>query len=274
MTTADGAGEALPAIAYQSWCAKSGFCTYTVRESGNGLEDVAKGRADWAGIDEELSSSEAEAMHSPVAYYPTLLAAIAVPVNIPGVAGHRVKLTGKNLGEIFSGTITNWSDRHFAAANHRHRFPALPITVCVPDHPPGTSSDFSDYLAKVSATYRTKAGGASMEPRWQAPKLVRLPHVNDVGTCVEQTPGAISFMDLADALRAGLAADVVAVGKSTLVTKTRGNKKVRVRTTTFLHPTEAAIVAAGHFAASQVKADLTINLTNSPAPTRSLSRPG
>lgn len=264
-TTADGAGAALPAIAYQSWCATSGLCTYAVRDSGNGLLDLAQGRADWAGVDEELSASQAKAMNSPVAYYPTLLAAIAVPVNIPGVAGHRVRLTGTNLGEIFSGAITTWNDRRIAVTNPRHRFPALPITVCVPDHPSGNSYDFSDYLAKVSATYRRKVGGASMEPRWKAPTLVRLPHVNDVGTCVEQTPGAISFMGLADALRAGLAKNVVAVGKSTLVTETRGNEKVRVRRITYLHPTEDAIVAAGHFAASKLKDDLTVDLTNSPA---------
>lgn len=266
VATAGGAGAALPQVAYQAWCAQSGLCTYAPRDSGAGIQDLGLGRVDWAGTDEELSASEARTVRAKVAYYPTLLAAIAVPVHIPGVVGNKVNLSGPALGAIFSGVITSWNDPRIAATNHRHRFPSLPITVCVPAHPSGTSFDFSTYLGKVSKPFRTRVGGPSKEPRWKAPRLVRMPHVNDVARCVEETKGSITYMGLADAIRAGLTKNVAAVGKGEVVTVTRGTKKTRVRKTVYILPTEEAIVAAGHVPASKIKKDLYVDLTNSAAP--------
>ncbi|MBM3665268.1 MAG: hypothetical protein FJW92_05705 [Actinobacteria bacterium] len=74
------------------------------------------------------------------------------------------------VGEIFSGVITNWNDPRMRATNARHPMPKdLPITLCAPARPSGTSWGFSHYLTKVSGAFRERVGAASTLPRWKAP---------------------------------------------------------------------------------------------------------
>ena len=263
---ADGAGAEMPAAAYQSWCTASKLCTYSIRDSGAGIQGLKTGAADWVGVDEPLSPNQVRAAGGPVAYYPAMLEGIAVAAHLPGIDGHDLDLRGRTLGEIFSGVITNWNDPRIRATNARHPMPKdLPITLCVPARPSGTSWDFSQYLGKVSGEFRARAGAASMLPRWKAPKIVRTPHVTEVGQCVESHAGAITFLPFSDAMREDLAHDIVAVGKREAVTvRARTGNRV-VQKEVFMHPTTDDIKAAGHFAASRIGRDLTIDLTNSKA---------
>ena len=265
-TLADGAGAEMPAPAYQAWCNASKLCTYTIRDSGAGIEDLKLGKADWVGVDEELSANQVREAGGPVAYYPTMLEGIAVAVHVPGVDGHDMDLRGTTLGEIFAGRITNWNDKRIRQTNLRHPMPTnLPITLCVPGKPSGTSWDFSDYLGKVSAAFRTRVGGASMLPKWKGARIVRTPHVTQVGECVEGHPGAITFLPFSDAMTEGLAHDIVAVGKREKITYGQGAKRTMVTKNVFMHPTTGDIQKAAHFAASRITGDLTIDLTNSQA---------
>lgn len=263
---ADGAGAEMPAAAYQAWCTASKLCTYSIRDSGAGIQGLKTGAADWAGVDEPLSPNQVRAAGGPVAYYPAMLEGIAVAAHLPGIDGHDLDLRGITLGEIFSGVVTNWNDKRIRATNARHPMPKdLPITLCVPARPSGTSWDFSHYLTKVSGEFRERVGTASMLPRWRAPKIIRTPHVTEVGQCVESHPGAITFLPFSDAMRENLAHDIVAVGKREAVTvRTRKGTRT-VQKEVFMHPTTGDIQAAGHFAASRIGRDLTIDITNSRA---------
>ena len=265
-TLANGAGAELPSAAYQAWCTTSKLCSYRIADS-SGIRDLRTGRATWVGEDEELTPSEARLAGGPIAYYPTLLSGIAVATNIPGIEGHNIDLTGEVLGDIFSGTITNWNSPRIRAANLRHHMPTnLPITLCVPRKASGESWDMSEYLAKVSPTFRKRVGGESLKPRWKG-KVVRTNHVGETGECMMANSGGITFLPVADAIREGLVHDVVAVGKREKVTYDLGKGKTRtVVKHVFTHPTEGAIQAAGHFAATHEKSDLTVDLTNSAAP--------
>lgn len=265
-TMANGAGAELPAAAYQAWCSTSKLCTYRIADS-SGISDLRTGRATWVGEDEELTPSEARLAGGPIAYYPTLLSGIAVATNLPGIEGHNVDLTGETLGEIFAGRITNWNATRIRATNLRHHMPTnLPITLCVPRKASGESWDMSEYLGKVSPTFRTRVGGPSLKPKWKG-NVVRVNHVTEVGECMMAHEGGITFLPLADAMREGLVHDLVAVGKKEKVVYNVGKgKKKTVVKHVFIHPTEDAIQAAGHFAATQEKSDLTVDLTNSAAP--------
>jgi len=266
-TMADGAGAELPSAAYQAWCTASKLCTYTIADS-SGLSDLRTGRATWVGEDEELTPSEARLAGGPIAYYPTMLSGIAVAINIPGIKGQGVNLTGEALGDIFSGTVTNWNAGRIRATNRHLQLPTdLPITLCVPRKASGESWDMSEYLAKVSPTFRKRVGGESLKPKWKG-SVVRVNHVSAVGECMLSHKGGITFLPVADAMREGLTHDIVAVGKREKVAVKVGNtgKTKTVVKHVFIHPTEGAIQKAGHFAATHEKADLTVDLTNSPAP--------
>jgi len=266
-TMADGAGAELPSAAYQAWCTASKLCTYTIADS-SGLSDLRTGRATWVGEDEELTPSEARLAGGPIAYYLTMLSGIAVAINIPGIKGQGVNLTGEALGDIFSGTVTNWNAGRIRATNRHLQLPTdLPITLCVPRKASGESWDMSEYLAKVSPTFRKRVGGESLKPKWKG-SVVRVNHVSAVGECMLSHKGGITFLPVADAMREGLTHDIVAVGKREKVAVKVGNtgKTKTVVKHVFIHPTEGAIQKAGHFAATHEKADLTVDLTNSPAP--------
>lgn len=262
-----GAGAALPSVAYGHWCSTSGLCTYAVRDDAATAAALGSGRVAWAGVDQVLTPAQVQSAGGRVAYYPTMIGAIAVIAKVPGFQGGDLRLPAHTLGEIFSGEITNWNDRRIRQVNLRHQLPRnLPITLCVPRRPSGEAYDFSDFLARSSGIFRARVGGASTAPRWRGARIVREDQVTQQGTCVDSTPGAISFIDRADAIKQGDLLDVVAVGKRERVTRrTRSGTRVSVMRYAYTTPTTTDMAVAGRHAAARTKGDLTVDLVNSPA---------
>lgn len=264
---AAGAGAALPAVAYDNWCRTSGLCTYEVRDARATPVALRSGRAAWAGVDEALTPAQVRAAGGPVAYYPTLIGAIAVIARVPGFRGGDIRLPAHTLGEIFSGEITNWNDKRIRQVNLRHQLPRnLPVTLCVPRRPSGEAYDFSDFLARSSGIFRQRVGGASTSPRWRGARIVREDQVTRQGTCVDGTPGAISFIDRADAIKQGDMLDVVAVGKRERMTRrARNGRRVTITEYAYTTPTGATMDIAARHAAARATGDLTVDLVNSAA---------
>lgn len=262
-----GSGASFPNVAYQKWCGESGVCSYTSKGSSGGIRDLTNKTVDFAGSDAVLTSSQLTALGGNVKYFPTLLGAISVPVNIPGVVGNRMKLDGKTLGDIWSGTITRWNAPAIKKLNPKIALPANPITLCVRSDGSGTSYGFSNYLSKVSTSYRSKVGYGSQTPNWQG-TISKAPGNPGVANCVKNTPNSVGYVDLADSLRAGLQTNVTAIGKSELVkTKVKVKGKTRtktVRKTVFVLPSSKTISAAG--AVKTIKPTLDIDFSASAAP--------
>jgi len=262
-----GSGASFPNVAYQKWCGESGVCSYTSKGSSGGIRDLTNRTVDFAGSDAVLTSSQLAAIGGTVKYFPTLLGAISVPVNIPGVTGNRMKLNGRTLGDIFSGTITTWNAGAIRKLNPKLRLPANPITVCVRSDGSGTSYGFSNYLSKVSPSFRSKVGFGSQTPNWQG-TIVKQPGNPGVANCVKNTPNSIGYVDLADSFRAGLQTNVTAIGKSEVVKqKVRRGGKTRTRTvrrTVYVLPSSRTISAAGNV--KTIKPTLDIDFSASSAP--------
>jgi len=262
-----GSGASFPNVAYQKWCGESGVCSYTSKGSSGGIRDLTNRTVDFAGSDAVLTSSQLAAIGGTVKYFPTLLGAISVPVNIPGVTGNRMKLNGRTLGDIFSGTITTWNAGAIRKLNPKLRLPANPITLCVRSDGSGTSYGFSNYLSKVSPSFRSKVGFGSQTPNWQG-TIVKQPGNPGVANCVKNTPNSIGYVDLADSIRAGLQTNVTAIGKSEVVKqKVRRGGKTRTRTvrrTVYVLPSSRTISAAGNV--KTIKPTLDIDFSASSAP--------
>lgn len=258
MGAATGSGATFPAVAYQKWCGESGVCSYTPKGSSGGIRDLTNKTVAWAGSDAVLTEQQLAAIGGQVRYFPTLLGAISVPVNIPGVTGNKMKLDGKTLGDIWSASITTWNAPQIKKLNPGMALPASPITLCVRSDGSGTSYGFSNYLSKVSPTYRSKIGYGSQTPAWQG-TVVKGPGNPGVANCVKSTPNSIGYVDLADSIRAGLQSNVTAIGKSEIV---KQGKKT-VRKTVYVLPSPKSISAAGDV--KTIKPTLDIDLSNSPA---------
>jgi len=242
-----GSGATFPAIAYTKWCQDSGLCSYTAKGSGAGITDLTKGTVNWAGSDAPLDAGELAAIGGNIKYSPTLLGAVTIPVNIPGVATNKMNLDGQVLEGIFDSSITTWNDKKIAAINKGVKLPANPITVCVRADSSGTSFVFSRCPGKTNASSPDKGG--SKTPNWTAPTLVKQPGNPGVANCVASMPNSIGYVDSGDAIRAGLQPKIVKMGK-------KGGP--------YVGPSTSAIVKAGEVPAGTIKPDLTVDFSASP----------
>ncbi len=274
-----GSGATFPALVYRDWCQTSNLCSYTPKGSTGGIRDFIAGTVDFAGSDAIMTEQQVSDLArqrggvTPL-YFPTLLGAITVPTNVAGAG--RLKLDGKVLGEIFAGTITKWNDRKITALNRGKNLPNADITVCVRADGSGTSYGFTLYLDKTSTVFRSRVGGASQQPDWKAPRLVKQPGNPGVAQCVKDNANSIGYVDLGDAVRAGLSGQVAAIGKFERRTVTqrvrRGGKVVRVKRVrtveAFSIPSTRGITLAGNLKSFDLgnPAKLQRDLVNSSAP--------
>ncbi len=170
--TLNMSGASFPQVPYRDFCATGGDCNYAGGGSGTGIRNLVNGVNTLVGSDAPLTPDQQSQLGATPVYVPTLLGAISVPVNVSGVTGNRLKLTGKQIGDIFSGSITNWKQLR-TGINAKQPLPNAAITVCVRSDGSGTSFGFSRYLGKVSKNFLTSVGGGgSQTPPWSAPVVV------------------------------------------------------------------------------------------------------
>ncbi len=166
--------------------------------SGQGKKDLAAGTTDWAGTDSKVSEGDMSGFPGGILYFPTVAAPITVSYNLSGV--DELKLSQDTLAGIFMGEITTWNDPKIAADNDGTDLPSTAITVAVRSDGSGTTSAFSKYLAKAAPSVFTLTAGDTVEwPSAQAGK-----GNPGVAQIINQTDGAIGYVDYSDAKATGL----------------------------------------------------------------------
>jgi phosphate transport system substrate-binding protein len=121
-----------------------------------------------------------------------------VPIfNIPGVA-QDLRLTPEALAGIFLGSVKRWNDPLIREPNRAVHLPDLEIVVVHRADPSGTTYAFTDYLSKVDAKWRSGVGSA-ITVQWPAGRAAT--GNEGVAELVEQTPGAIGYVEFLYALR-------------------------------------------------------------------------
>jgi phosphate transport system substrate-binding protein len=82
-----------------------------------------------------------------------------VPViNVDGVKPGELVLDGVTLAKIFMGEITQWDDPAIKTLNETLTLPSMEIAVVHRSDGSGTTFNFTNYLAKVSAAWKSKVG--------------------------------------------------------------------------------------------------------------------
>jgi phosphate transport system substrate-binding protein len=166
--------------------------------------------------------------------------------NIPGVRTE-LKFTGQVLADIFLGRITTWNHAAIAKLNPDVTLPSTEITVVHRAEGSGTTYIFADYLAKVSPDWKKRVG-ISTSLNW--PVGVGGKGNEGVAGLVQQTPGAIGYVELIYALQ-----NKISYGT---VQNLAGE---------FVKASEAAVTAAAAAAAKQMPADFRVSITNPPGKT-------
>jgi phosphate transport system substrate-binding protein len=168
--------------------------------SGTGRKELADQVTDFAGSDAPYSSSETPTIKGgPILYFPTVADPITISYNLSSVPN--LQLSGETIAKIFSGQITTWDDPAIKADNPKAKLPSTKITLVVRSDSSGTSNNFSVFLGKAAPTVWTQA--PSSTPTW--PDGVQKGAQNTgVAQIIEQTEGAVGYVDYSDAQAIGL----------------------------------------------------------------------
>jgi phosphate transport system substrate-binding protein len=168
--------------------------------SGKGRSDLAAGVVQFAGSDSPIPSDEvANFKGKTVLYFPVMLGPITLSYNLSGVSS--LKLDLPTIANIFQGKIKTWDDPAIKALNPGVKLPSTPISLAVRSDSSGTTANFS--LALTMGAASVWKLGTSSTINW--PSTAHGGNGNGgVAQIVKSTPGAIGYVDYADAKAAGL----------------------------------------------------------------------
>ena len=168
--------------------------------SGKGRTDLASGTVSYAGSDSPIPSDEtANFKGKTVLYFPVVVGPITVSYNLPGVKN--LKLTAPVIADIFQGKIKTWNDSAIKSINPGVSLPSTSITIARRSDSSGTTANFSQFL--VDGAPGVWKLGTNSTINW--PAASRGGNGNGgVAQIVKSTPGAIGYVDYADAKASGL----------------------------------------------------------------------
>jgi phosphate transport system substrate-binding protein len=168
--------------------------------SGKGRTDLAAGVVNFAGSDSPIPPTEISSFKGKtVLYFPVIMGPITLSYNLSGV--NNLKLTPQVISDIFQAKIKTWNDPAIKAINPGVSLPSTPITLAVRSDSSGTTQNFTLFLQKsVGSAWKL---GSSSTVNW--PSGAQAGSGNGgVAQIVKSTPGAIGYVDYADAKGAGL----------------------------------------------------------------------
>ena len=145
-------------------------------------------------------------------YVPIIGGAITFPINLTGTngqpIGNQIQLRQTTLAKIFGGQITTWNHPEIVKSNPRiaRNLPATGITIVYRADGSGTTNNFLQYLNAWAPTIFPNVQDAmdSAFPNGRPPaNSIAGPQNAGVMSAISATPGAIGYVDLGDALKAG-----------------------------------------------------------------------
>ena len=156
-----GAGATFPAPIYAKWAdayhkASGAKINYQSVGSGAGIRQIKAKTVNFGATDMPLKDEELA--QDGIVQFPTVIGGVVPVVNIKGINPGQVKMTGQVLGDIYLGKITKWNDAALAALNPGVPLPDAAIAVVRRADGSGTSFIFTNYLSKVNAEWKSKAG--------------------------------------------------------------------------------------------------------------------
>ena len=205
--TLTGAGATFPYPIYSRWFSdyyqlKGVRINYGSLGSGAGIRQLSEQTVDFGATDSPMTDQElANAKGGPVLHVPTVIGAVVVTYNVPGVS-QPLQLTGDVIADIFLGRIARWNDARIAATNPGVALPGDDILVVHRTDASGTSFIFTDYLSSVSQQW-ANGPGRGKQVNW--PVGLGAKGNEGVSAQVKQTPGAVGYTELAYAKQLRLA---------------------------------------------------------------------
>ena len=192
-----GAGATFPAPVYTKWgeAAKAAFgleLNYQAIGSGGGQNQILQRTVDFGASDAPMSAEKLES--GKLLQFPTVMGAVVVIVNLPGIEMNQLLVSGDMLADIYAGKIKKWNDPRIVEMNRGVTLPALPIAPVYRADGSGTTFVYASYLSAVSPEWKEKVGAAT-SVKWPAGGGAK---GNDgVAATVHNTKGAIGYVEYA-----------------------------------------------------------------------------
>ena len=202
----NGAGATFPSPLYYKWIEASrqdipARILYRETGSSEGLRLLLARKVDFGASDVFLSDHEMRKAPAPLLHIPTCIGAVAIIYHLAD--NPEIRLTPDILADIFLGKIKSWTDSRIRAVNPGLTLSPLRITVIHRSEGSGTTFMLTDYLFKVSPSWR-KSVGTGKTVRWPAGLGVE----GNAGAAgiVKKIPGSIGYVSLNYAVKNNLPA--------------------------------------------------------------------
>src|SRR6188768_1056326 len=192
-----GAGATFPFPIYSKWAdaykkETGNGLNYQSIGSGAGIKQIQAKTVTFGATDAPLKHEQLE--KDGLVQWPMVMGAIVPVVNLEGIKPGELVLSGEVLGDIYLGKIKKWDDAAIAKLNPKLKLPTDAITVVRRSDGSGTTFNFTDYLSKSNAEWKTKVGsGTAVE--W--PAGVGAKGNEGVAGNIGQTKNAIGYVEYA-----------------------------------------------------------------------------
>jgi phosphate transport system substrate-binding protein len=192
-----GAGATFPFPIYSKWAdaykkETGNGLNYQSIGSGGGIKQIEAKTVTFGATDMPLKVEQLD--KAGLIQWPMVMGAIVPVVNLEGVKPGQLLFDGDTLANIYLGKIAKWNDPAIKKLNPNVNLPADAITVVRRSDGSGTTFNFTDYLSKVSAEWKSKVGsGTAVE--W--PVGVGAKGNEGVSGNVGQTRNSIGYVEYA-----------------------------------------------------------------------------
>src|ERR1700722_11150702 len=248
----NGAGATFPYPIYSKWFdvyAKENpgiKFNYQSIGSGGGIRMLSNRTVDVGASDAPMTDQQLSDASGKILHFPSVMGAVVVAYNLPGFTG-TLRLTGPVIADIFAAKITKWDDDKIRALNPSAQIPAgQDIVVCHRSDGSGTSYIFTDYLSKVSSSWASDPGKGTAV-KW--PTGLGGKGNEGVTALIQQTPGAIGYVELIYALNNKIA-----------------YAQIQNKSGSWVDASLAGVTAAAAASAGNMPADFRVSITDASGP--------
>jgi phosphate transport system substrate-binding protein len=192
-----GAGATFPFPIYSKWAdaykkETGNGLNYQSIGSGGGIKQIEAKTVTFGASDMPLKVEQLD--KDGLIQWPMVMGAIVPVVNLDGVKAGDMVFDGPTLADIYLGKITKWDDPAIKKLNPNVKLPSEAITVVRRSDGSGTTFNFTNYLSKASADWKSKIGeGTAVE--W--PTGVGAKGNEGVSGNISQTKNSIGYVEYA-----------------------------------------------------------------------------
>jgi phosphate transport system substrate-binding protein len=192
-----GAGATFPFPVYSKWAdaykkETGNGLNYQSIGSGGGIKQIQAKTVTFGASDMPLKVEQLE--KDGFVQWPMVMGAIVPVVNLDGIKAGELVFDGDTLAKIYLGTITKWDDPAIKKLNPKAALPSTAIAVVRRSDGSGTTFNFTNYLSKISADWKSKVGeGTAVE--W--PVGVGAKGNEGVSANISQTKNSIGYVEYA-----------------------------------------------------------------------------